>query len=31
MSPLLLDIILIVVTIVLFYLFDRYTVGSEKI
>ena len=30
MSPLL-DIILIVVTVVLFYLFDRYTVGCEKI
>ena len=31
MSPLLLDIILAVLTLVLFYLFDRYTVGCEKI
>ena len=31
MSPLLLDIILFVVTLALFYLFDRYTVGCEKI
>jgi len=26
-----LDVILILVTLVLFYLFDRYTVGCEKI
>jgi|GEM_PF-4826212 len=31
MSSLMLDVILIVVTFVLFYLFDRYTVGCEKI
>ena len=31
MSPFLLDVILIVLTLVLFYLFDRYTVGCEKI
>jgi hypothetical protein len=31
MPPLLLDIILAVLTLALFYLFDRYTVGCEKI
>lgn len=31
MSHLLLDITLLILTVALFYLFDRYTVGCEKI
>jgi hypothetical protein len=31
MIPSMLDVILTVVTLIIFYLFDRYTVGCEKI